>query len=367
MAAAPVDPDDFRMSFGDHLEELRTRMVRGLAGVVLAAVLTYTYGGHVISWLTEPLNREQIAAGLPPMTVTNTVTAGFFTYIKVTIISALIISSPWILYQAWKFVSAGLYSHERKIVYTLAPFSAIMTVAAVTFMYYIMLPVALKFLLFFAVSFGPAGGQSTNPFEFLSSAAVPGATATEDPAIKPETPATNLPELVGRIPQLETDPAQPAAGQLWVNTKQNALKIRVGDRILVAYLAVSSVVSPLIDLAQYIDFVMFMTLGIAIAFQAPVAMYVIGRAGVARSEVLARYRKHVFFVCFCLGAVLTPSSDPLSMTVLASALYFLFELGLVLMRLTQRDVQEEDDDEWDDDDDDEDEEEDEEDEQTVKA
>lgn len=391
--AAKTDPDEYRMSFGDHLEELRSRLVKAMLGVLLTAILTFSFGKDVIAWLTEPLMRAQIAAGLSPQTITPTVTAGFFIYIKISLIGALIVAAPWVLYQMWKFVEAGLYHHERKVVYILAPFSTVMMMLGVAFMYYVMLPVTLAFLLFFAVGFGPAGGQSKDPLQFLSDtvsqfagkkedkpkeklvddAAKDGGEkegtakdgATKDGIETPVTPIEkpvektdeasdleNLP-LAGRVPELDADPVNPQPGQVWVNRKQNQLKIQVDGKTLVAYLAVSSMVSPLIDLAQYIDFVLFMTLGIVVAFQMPVAMMVVGWTGILTAQMIKPYRKHMFFVCFCMGAVITPSSDPLSMTVMATPLYILFELGLLLMKLTQRPRSEEDDDDWDDDDDDE--------------
>jgi len=394
MAAKPAHPDEFRMSFGDHLEELRHRLIKAMLGVMLTAVIAFAYGKDVISWLTEPLMRAQIAAGLPPQTITPTVTAGFFIYIKISLIGALIVASPWVLFQMWKFVEAGLYSHERKVVYILAPFSTVMMLLGVAFMYYVMLPITLAFLLFFAVGFGPAGGQSKDPLEFLTNAvselagkksedetkdALIKDGTTQDGAAKdatlkdgaakdgkaPDTPNIETPAkpvapdldampLASRIPELDADPAMPLPGQVWVNRKENALKIQVDGKTLVAYLAVSSLVSPLIDLAQYIDFVLFMTLGIVIAFQMPVAMMVIGWTGIITAQAIKPYRKHMFFVCFCLGAIITPSSDPLSMTVMATPLYVLFELGLLLMHLTQRKRSEED--EWEDDDEDDDDE-----------
>jgi len=366
MAATP-HPDQYRMSFGEHLEELRGRMIRALVGVFVACIATFYFGKDIIAWLTEPLSRALLAVGLPPHTISSTPMSPFFLYMKVSLIAAVIVSGPWILYQTWKFVSAGLYAHERKVAYILAPFSTGMTVLAVLFMYYVMLPVTLAFLMFFAVSFGPAGGQTKDPLDFLSKfvsgqPAAPAPTSEGNPSPETTPEPAIAPPATSSVPQLEADPINPNPGQMWVNTSENALKVRVGDKVLVAYLAVSSLVSPLIDLAQYIDFVLFMTLGIALAFQMPVAMLVVGWTGILTAAMLAGYRKHMFFVCFCLGAIITPSSDPLSMTLMAMPLYLLFELGLLLMRMTQREMEdeEEDDDDEDDEDDDEDEEDDEE-------
>jgi sec-independent protein translocase protein TatC len=73
----------------------------------------------------------------------------FMTYIKVSLISGLIFSSPWILYQLWLFVAAGLYPHERKYVYTYLPLSIFLFLGGAFFCFYGVFPTVLDFLLGF--------------------------------------------------------------------------------------------------------------------------------------------------------------------------------------------------------------------------
>ena len=343
--ATPVDPDEFRMSFGEHLEDLRTRLVWALLGTLAAAVVTLYYGNEIIKILLKPLNRAQLAAGLPPITTGGGVLDGFSIWMKVSLISAAIIASPWILYQIWKFVEAGLYQNERRVVYLLAPFSAIMMAAGTAFTYYFLLPITLAFLMLFSVGFGPASSDTSGPLDAITDFIGRMAAGVEEkPAEAPQKPESIVPPPVivdgtvtlMQVPQVIEDPEKPAPGQMWVNTSQNALKIRVGDRTMVTYLAVSAMFSPLINLNDYISFALFMTLGMVIAFQLPVAMMIGGWVGIVDSDGLRKARKMVVLICVIAGAVLTPSSDPISMFAVAIPLWLLFELGLFLMRFMEK-------------------------------
>ncbi len=338
--ATPVDPDEFRMSFGEHLEDLRSRLVKALIGLVVAAVLTLSYATDIIRWLLIPLNRAQIAAGLQPITTGPGVMDGFTIIIKVGLVGAAIVAAPWILFQIWKFVEAGLYASERRVVYLLAPFSTVMMVMGIAFTYYFLLPITLAVLMFVSVGFGPTNSDTSGPLDKLTDliGQMAGGAKTEEgepaPVVTP-VPANGEVTIL-QVPQLDADPEKPAAGQIWVNTKENALKIRVGNRTLVTYLAVSAMFSPLISLDDYIGFSMFMALGMVIAFQLPVAMAVGGGVGIISSKQLRGLRKYVVLGCVIGGAVLTPGSDPISMFAVALPLWLLFELGLVIMWFVEK-------------------------------
>jgi sec-independent protein translocase protein TatC len=81
--------------------------------------------------------------------------------------------------------------------------------------------------------------------------------------------------------------------------------------------------------------VTWLALGVVIAFQLPVVMLILGWSQLVSPYWLAQYRKYCVFACFALGAIFTPA-DPVSMLVLALPLWGLFELGVLLMKLTYR-------------------------------
>src|SRR5512141_352616 len=100
---APQNPDQFSMSFGEHLEELRRRLIHALIGVVIALLITMAYGRDIVTWLYQPLAEVQRQAGLPTQTYTRSAMSGFMVYMKVSFVAGLILAAPWIIYQFWKF------------------------------------------------------------------------------------------------------------------------------------------------------------------------------------------------------------------------------------------------------------------------
>ncbi len=86
--------------------------------------------------------------------VTLKVEEGFMTYLKLSGVAGLLLSSPWIFYQIWMFVAAGLYSHERKYVYVYGGLSLVLFLLGVVFCYYLVFPFVLRFLISFNTSLG---------------------------------------------------------------------------------------------------------------------------------------------------------------------------------------------------------------------
>ena len=93
--------------------------------------------------------------------------------------------------------------------------------------------------------------------------------------------------------------------------------------------------SPMIEIGQYISFVTMLMVAIVVSFQLPVVMMIVGWTGLVDPAWLSKYRRYCIFVCFVLGALLTPA-DPISMFALALPLWGLFELGLLVMRAGYR-------------------------------
>jgi len=134
------------MSLGEHLEELRTRLILSIAAIVLCAIGCMFFGGTMIAFLEGPylkvMGEEARLQSLAPAD-------GFITYMKMAMLAGLIISSPWVFYQIWMFISAGLYPHERKYVYYAIPFCAGLFVAGALFFILLIATPMLTFLVMF--------------------------------------------------------------------------------------------------------------------------------------------------------------------------------------------------------------------------
>ena len=311
------NPLETTMSLGDHLEELRARLILAIIGLTIGAVISLCFGKKIINFIEKPYidayktkdkelpkyedtrqTIQAIFAGIreklandPNLTIepdieeyiskfsAEAITAliydknnilrdsssrqdsgaprlqtlapadGIVSYIKISLIAGLILSCPWVFYQIWMFVAAGLYPHEKKYVKTAVPFSAVLFVSGAMFFLFVVAPLTLKFLIQFNQS---ALGVNSN-FTF----------------------------------------------------------------------------------ADYISFITMLMLVFGVAFQTPIAILILTRTGLVTIQQLQKSRKFVILGIFILAAMATPP-DVISQVTLAIPLYALFELGILLSWISER-------------------------------
>lgn len=147
--AETVDTDEKEMSFFDHLEELRWRIVRMLIGIVVGGILCWMFIDQIMEGvLLKPVaevNRN-LLPGQQPITLQNLKPFGqVFLYMEVAFIGGIILSVPNILYQLWAFIAPGLMPRERKYILAIVVFSSVCFLAGIAFSYFLMLPTALGF------------------------------------------------------------------------------------------------------------------------------------------------------------------------------------------------------------------------------
>jgi len=317
------DPvESFKMPLGEHIEDLRKYLIRALIGLVVAMVPAFIFGFDLIGLLLRPLLEAMDVFGYTPQTITPDASAGFFMYLLVGLVAGLILASPWILYQLWKFVAAGLYTHEKRVVYILAPFSTVMVGLAVAFAYYVMLPVCVFFFFRFSTGFPVIDASEHGAMIRLLERSV---DTPAPPPVSADGSPMRLPVYVG-------GPAEPAEGEVWIDRDTMRINVWVGGGVRTLALMSPRAVNPYTHLDRYISFATMLLLGIVIAFQMPVAMLIVGWTGLVDPKRVVKMRKYAMFVCAIAGAVLTPA-DPFSMFILWIPLYLLFEFGLLLMRM----------------------------------
>ena len=134
------------------------------------------------------------------------------------------------------------------------------------------------------------------------------------------------------MPVTSRNPLEPADGQIWFKIPENELRFHYAGQTRTVALTASSMLSPLIEINEYVNFVVMMAIGCLVAFQLPVMMLIVGWIGLIDPALVAAYRRYCVFACFALGAILTPS-DILSMVLMSLPLWALFELGLILMKI----------------------------------
>jgi len=123
----------------EHLDELRSRLIVSLVVLVPAFLLAFAFHEELIDWLMEPLPDDK-------RLVTLGVTEPFTTSVKVSLIAAIALSLPILLWQVWSFLAPAVDEHQQRVVLVLVGLASALFVCGVVFMYYVVLPRALDFL-----------------------------------------------------------------------------------------------------------------------------------------------------------------------------------------------------------------------------
>ena len=123
----------------EHLDELRTRLIIGLLALVPAFLLTFAFHEHIIEWLRGPLPDDKTL-------VTLGVTEPFTTSVKVSLLAALALALPVLLWQVWAFLAPAVQPHFQRVVLVFVVLATTLFASGVVFMYYVVLPRALDFL-----------------------------------------------------------------------------------------------------------------------------------------------------------------------------------------------------------------------------
>lgn len=298
------DPDSFRMTIGEHLEELRGRIVLGLGGFIVALALCLFFGDQVLLWFCKPLFQSLEARQLNSQLNYQELSEGFTVWFKVCCVVASAIASPWIIYQLWQFVASGLYPNERKYVTKYAPLSIALLISGMMFVYFFVLPWSIEFFISFA---------------------------NDVPMPVPHV-ATTQQYTPFKVPLLKGDPGSPQVGELWFNTISGRLNIQLDGHVRSVNFRSENLLAPEIKLEEYINLVISLLLMFGLSFQLPLIVLALVRIGILEVATIKRFRKHVYFALAIVAAGITPGSDLMSMLGLTVPLCLLFELGLWLAR-----------------------------------
>jgi sec-independent protein translocase protein TatC len=246
------DPEEFRLTLVEHLEELRSRIFK-VCGLL---AVTWLFGWFIEDWLYTFLHEMTQAAvqpKLPPgaefKEIFFNVADMFMLKLKLSFVIGLVISFPFIVLQLWGFIAPGLKPNEQKPFRRLAPLSFLLFVCGASFAWF-MMPPALGWF------------------------------------------ATYLGEFKG------TDLHQEAGTMAF--------------------------------------FVLKMMLAFGVAFQLPLVVYILGALELLSAETLMKYWRQVAVAIFFVAAVITPSNDPLTMTVMAVPLVLLFLISAYAVKISQK-------------------------------
>lgn len=297
------DPESYRMTLGEHLEELRYRLILGLGGFFAAAIVCLIFGEQVLGIFCKPLVVSLRKHDISPYMMYSGVTDPFVQYMQISLISAVVIAGPWLIYQIWAFVRSGLYPKERKTVTKYIPFSIVLLISGMMFLYYFILPISLDFLI---------GFGSSIPLK------LPTAPLVDRPADK-----------IQKVPFYEGDPKDPAEYEWWFDTTQKRLKFFYEKKVRIIPFGPQNLLVPQIALPEYIDLVLRWLIIFGLAFQTPLVIMGVARIGLVDIPTLKKYRKIVYFGITCLSAVVVPDVVT-GMIAMMVPMALLYELGIFL-------------------------------------
>lgn len=135
--------EDKKLTVVEHLEELRSRIIRSIIFIIIASIFSYAFTDSILRFMVKPVGKVVF---ISPAEV-------FITNIKIALLGGAYLSSPFVLYEAWQFISTGLGERGRRYVLVFAFSSFILFILGSFFGYFIMAPIGMKFLLSFSTDF----------------------------------------------------------------------------------------------------------------------------------------------------------------------------------------------------------------------
>ncbi|MDI6776590.1 MAG: twin-arginine translocase subunit TatC [Syntrophales bacterium] len=238
-------PKEEKLPLTAHLEELRKRLIFILIAVGVGFCACYAIKDWLFTVITRPLamvlpqKSFMVFTGLPE---------AFFIYMKISFFASLVLTSPYTLYQIWKFISPGLHPGEKRYVFPFVISSSLLFIGGVLFGYFIVLPPAFKFFVSFSSDF----------------------------------------------------------------------------------------LKPMLSLKEYLSLSLKFLLGFGLSFELPVFIFFMTKIGLVNVRMLSRGRRYAILIIFIIAAILTPSPDAITQTLMAVPLIFLYEFSIIVARFAQK-------------------------------
>jgi sec-independent protein translocase protein TatC len=301
------DPDSFRMTVGDHLEDLRRRLILGLLGFVVGSIVCLALGKQVIIPIfVHPLLQAMVRSNVNAQVVYKEVSDVFMVYMEISMICGTVLASPWLIYQIWQFVAAGLYPKERKYVTKYLPLSIVLLLSGWITLYFLVLPVSLQFFFEFG---------SSIPLNLPANRTEIGTSATTQPA--------QIPIFHGDAPGPLKD------GQMWIDADHHRIMVYFDGAAHTVSFGPATGAMPMITLPDYIDMVVKMLIAFGISFQLPLVVMALVRMGIVEIDSLRKMRRYVYFAIAVVAAFIIPDVAT-GWIMLIIPLVGLYELGLYL-------------------------------------
>lgn len=237
-----IEPEK-EMSFLEHLEELRWRIIYSIIGIVVGTIIAWIFIDFLVDvvLLKPAKDSGAVLQNLRPF-------GQLFLFMQIAIMVGMIISIPNIFYQFWQFISPALRKKERRYIFWIVVFSSVCFLAGIAFAYFAMLPLTLQF----AAQFGSESIKN----EFA------------------------------------------------------------------------------ID--EYMSIIISVMLTAGLVFELPMISFFLSKLGILKPSFMIKYRRHSIVIIMVLAAFLTPGADPVSQLVLAVPLVVLYEISILISKISQK-------------------------------
>lgn len=238
------DDDDgmLRMSFLEHLEELRRRIISALMGIGIAFAITVIFAPEMWKAVSEPAAEALKALGYSPLLKQLSPMDAFqVIYMKLPLLAAIFLSSPWVLWQVWSFVAPGLYAKERRFAGPVILSTAGLFVLGGSFAYFIAFRFGLEFLL--------GIGRDIN-------------------------------------------------------------------------------VEPAINMVDYFDLFVNVTLGIGVVFELPIIIFFLALLRIVTAKFLIEHSRYAILIIVIVAALITPTPDVFNLMLFSVPMVLLFFVGV---------------------------------------
>ena len=244
------------MDFWDHLDELRSCLLKAFAAVVLCAVAAFCCKELLFAIVMAPSRSDFVTYRLfTRLTGVSSefhidlfnpeLAQQFLVHMRVALWMGLLVVSPYVLYLLFHFVAPGLYAHERRYAVSAVGSGYLMFLMGVALNYFIIFPLTFRFLGTYQVS----------------------------------------PDVPNRI-----------------------------------------------ALTSYVGMLLMLCLVMGVMFELPVLSWLLAKVGVLKADFMTRYRKHAIVVIVILAAVITPTGDAITMSVVALPIYLLYEVSVLVVK-----------------------------------
>jgi sec-independent protein translocase protein TatC len=144
-----TEPPEGRMTFLEHLDELRKRITHAVVALLVGFLLAFGIINRITAFVYA-----RLTADIPGGSFIYTDPGeAFFIWIKIAAIAGLLISSPYVMWQVWLFIAPGLYANEKKLAVPFVVFASALFISGAAFSHYILFPFAWKFFAGFSNEF----------------------------------------------------------------------------------------------------------------------------------------------------------------------------------------------------------------------